>query len=215
MYVGVSKSIKIRELQINDVYGMLNWGKHDSPLFEDYNFPKLNDNEIELWYKMKTKKKNKKCFAIITDNNNIIGYLTIRKIKRFRKKATLGIVFDPNFMNKGYGTEALNVFLDYFFNILNMNQMILEVAKFNKRALKCYKKCGFNKYKKYNKKIENQDIDIFGDDYYKDIRDCFIIKNGYTQTVYYKMRIYSEEFNQRKHKHNKNVNTTVDMWKSS
>ena len=44
---------------------------------------------------------------------------------------------------KGYGTEAIKLLLDYAFNHLNLNNIMLELLKTNERAKKCYLKCGF------------------------------------------------------------------------
>ena len=52
--------ITIRPLLLEDVYLMRDWGFHDSPLLDDYNFPTLSDQGIERWYREKTKRfKNK------------------------------------------------------------------------------------------------------------------------------------------------------------
>lgn len=48
--------------------------------------------------------------------------------------------------NKGYGTEAIQLILDYGFNYLNLNNIKLDVLSFNERAIACYKKCGFKEY---------------------------------------------------------------------
>ena len=49
-------------------------------------------------------------------------------------------------INKGYGAEVLNLLLDYGFNYLNMNNIMLNVKSFNERAIACYKKVGFKEY---------------------------------------------------------------------
>lgn len=36
--------------------------------------------------------------------------------------------------------------MDYGFNYLNLNNIKLDVLSFNKRAIACYKKCGFKEY---------------------------------------------------------------------
>ena len=46
-------------------------------------------------------------------------------------------------MNRGYGTEAVELLLGYGFNVLNLNNIMLTVFAFNKRALRCYEKAGF------------------------------------------------------------------------
>ena len=46
-------------------------------------------------------------------------------------------------MNRGYGTDAIETILKYAFNKMNLHKIELRVYEFNKRALKCYEKCGF------------------------------------------------------------------------
>ena len=45
--------------------------------------------------------------------------------------------------DRGIGTEAINLILEYGFNYLNLNSIKLDVMEFNSRAIACYKKCGF------------------------------------------------------------------------
>ena len=58
----------------------------------------------------------------------------------------MGICLTPKFINKGYGTEAINRILEYAFNDLNLNTMELIVFSNNLRAIHCYKKIGFGEY---------------------------------------------------------------------
>ena len=48
-----------------------------------------------------------------------------------------------DFVDQGFGTEALTLFLDYYFNMLGYKLLKLDVAAFNKRAIRCYEKSGF------------------------------------------------------------------------
>ena len=60
------------------------------------------------------------------------------------RKAELGIfVGEKEYWGKGYGTEATELLLDFAFNILNLNSIMLIVNSFNERAIKSYEKCGF------------------------------------------------------------------------
>ena len=84
-------------------------------------------------------------FSIIKlENNELIGNTGLMKIDNIRRTATLGIMIgeDEN-RSKGYGTEAIRLLLDYGFNYLNLNNIMLEVFSFNKIAIKAYKKAGF------------------------------------------------------------------------
>jgi len=58
--------------------------------------------------------------------------------------AMLGIfIGEKQCWNKGYGQEALNLLLDYAFNLLNLHSVMLGVFSFNQRAIQLYRKVGF------------------------------------------------------------------------
>ena len=60
------------------------------------------------------------------------------------KNATLGIfIGDKDYRDNGYGAEAIRLILEYGFRYLNLHNIKLDLMEFNERALKCYKKCGF------------------------------------------------------------------------
>ncbi len=197
MCVAKGDRVKIDYLKLEHVYEMRNWGKHEDELYKDYNFPKLTYTEVNQWFRSKTNIRNKKNYCIKNIDGKVIGYIILRKINRLLKKGVLGIVIDPNYVNKGYGTEAINIFLKYVFYDFKINKIILQVAKFNKRAIKCYEKCGFKKEKEYEEKFEDQDIDIFGDDKYKNVRDSFNIRSGKLYVKYYEMIISKKHYSQR------------------
>jgi len=90
-------------------------------------------------------KNNKHVFSIIdNESNNSIGRSIIFDIDHINRKAMLGLfIGEKEYWNKGYGRESLNLLLDYAFNLLNLNSMMLGVSSFNKRAIKCYESVGF------------------------------------------------------------------------
>ncbi|MCI0709573.1 MAG: GNAT family N-acetyltransferase [Chloroflexi bacterium] len=60
------------------------------------------------------------------------------------RAASIGIgIAEPAYREKGYGTEAMRLMLDYGFNELNLNRVELTVSSFNPRAIHVYKKVGF------------------------------------------------------------------------
>lgn len=90
-------------------------------------------------------KNNAQIFAIVdADNDKLIGNCSIFRINERNRKAEVGIfIGDKNYWSKGYGTEALSLLIDYAFNVLNLNNIMLEVFGYNKRAINSYKKVGF------------------------------------------------------------------------
>lgn len=84
-------------------------------------------------------------FAIIDLNKDeVIGNCGLLDVNMCHRSAELGIfIGNKNYWSQGYGAEAINLLLNYGFNLLNLNSIILRVHSFNKRAISCYKKCGF------------------------------------------------------------------------
>lgn len=84
-------------------------------------------------------------FAIVSlEDDKLIGNCGIQGIEQIRQCAEIGLfIGDEKNRNKGYGKEVLNLLLDYSFNYLNLNNIMLKVFSFNERAINCYKKVGF------------------------------------------------------------------------
>jgi len=84
-------------------------------------------------------------FAIVSlENDELIGGCGINFIEQLRQCAEVGLfIGDEENRSKGYGEEALNLLIDYGFDYLNLNNIMLKVFAFNERAINCYKKVGF------------------------------------------------------------------------
>ncbi|OIS54100.1 GNAT family acetyltransferase [Staphylococcus equorum] len=59
-----------------------------------------------------------------------------------KAKFAIGI-FNPNFWNKGIGTQVTHQILEYAFNHLEVHKVYLRVLSYNYRAIKSYKNAGF------------------------------------------------------------------------
>ena len=70
--------------------------------------------------------------------------ISLKDINWINRSAELGIfIGDKEFRGKGYGTEAIQLLLDYGFRYLNLNSVTLALLGVNERAYNCYLKCGF------------------------------------------------------------------------
>lgn len=185
---------RIKKLKREDVDKMLSWGKHEDPVFLHYNFPNLSKQERDLWYRIKAKDLRRKCFTIEDIEGNLIGYIALRDIKFIKRESEMGIVFDPDKLNKGYGTDALSNFLELYFNILRMRKLNLKVAKFNKRAFRCYKKCGFQISKEVLDEFEEQNIGLLTMKTIVRNNKEFKLDNCKLMTSYYYMNITKEKY---------------------
>ena len=84
---------------------------------------------------------------IIPDENNVeklIGNCGIHAIDWKNRVAEVGITIgEKKYQSKGYGTEAMEVLLEYGFKTVNLNRIQLRVYEFNSRAINSYNKIGF------------------------------------------------------------------------
>jgi len=57
----------------------------------------------------------------------------------------LGIMIgDKDYWNKGYGTDTVSLLTSYALATLSIERVWLKVLPLNKRAIRCYEKCGFS-----------------------------------------------------------------------
>ena len=81
---------------------------------------------------------------VLLDSDVLIGHISLHDIDHFNRHAFLGIVIgEDEYHNKGYGTEAVRLILDYGFNTLNLHNIMLSVHADNYAGITCYKKVGF------------------------------------------------------------------------
>ena len=94
------------------------------------------------------KNQNNYNFAIILkDKDQLIGNCGFADIDLIHRNATLGIfIGDEDNRGKGYGKEAIKLLLEYGFNNLNLNNIMLNVYSFNKKAIKVYESLGFKTF---------------------------------------------------------------------
>ena len=139
--------------------------------------------EAEKEWIDRTLKNNDLNFAIInSETDELIGNCGFANISYQNRIGTVGIfIGDENNRSNGYGTEALKLLLDYGFNYLNLNNIMLTVKSFNERAINCYKKVGFKELGRRRKSYflngryyDDVHMDILAEEF---TESCIINKN--------------------------------------
>ena len=110
------------------------------------------------------------------ENDQLIGNCGYMNIDNINQTADVGIfIGDKNYWNKGYGTEAFSLLLDYGFKALNLHNIFLKVYSYNKRAIKSYEKIGFKvigvRRGALYRNLERHDeifMDLLAKDFYKE-----------------------------------------------
>lgn len=98
--------------------------------------------EKELLQKLSGEGQN---FAVVDrKTDKLIGGCGLINPDHLNRIAEVGLfIGEKSFWNRGYGQEVLRLLLDYGFNILNLNNIMLTAYAFNTRAIRCYEKAGF------------------------------------------------------------------------
>ena len=83
-------------------------------------------------------------WAIETKGCRHIGDVDIHDICRSEGRSRMTILIgNRDYWGRGFGADAVNTILKYAFNELGLSAVNLRVCDFNRRAIRCYEKCGF------------------------------------------------------------------------
>jgi len=113
----------------------------------------LNLDEEEKWFSTLAGNQKELHFTIVLKDQKVlesrggtsfpIGNCSIRVDWKNRVENVGIVIGEKEFWGEGYGTEAVQLLVDYGFNTLGMHRMELETFFFNERAIKSYNKVGF------------------------------------------------------------------------
>lgn len=100
----------------------------------------------EKWFDKRAESEEQQVQFAIDVDEHFVGFINLHPWSVNRRAGTgmFGMaILDPNYVGKGYGREALSLFLDWAFRIQNFRRIGLITWADNQRAVRCYKACGF------------------------------------------------------------------------
>lgn len=134
----------LRELLDKDVNKMYAWMKDcdvTSHLHGDYSNICI-DTAIEFIHTANSTTEIHK--AIANDEDDYMGTVSLRHIDRESNLAEFAIVVCKEGMGKGYAWYGMTEILNYAFTTLGLERIYWRVSKDNERAIRFFKKHGFN-----------------------------------------------------------------------
>lgn len=142
------KLVRLREYKKEDIplkYSFINDPEVLKYLEPGIPYPVTLNEELK-WFESISAFRDSYRFAIETiSESHYIGDCGINSIDWKNSIASVAIfIGNSAYRNKGYGTEAMRILLDFTFNQVNINKIRLSVYSFNDRAIKSYEKCGFS-----------------------------------------------------------------------
>ncbi|MFN4200405.1 MAG: GNAT family N-acetyltransferase [Fervidobacterium gondwanense] len=137
------KLARVRPLEISDVKKLAHYLNDESiKEFVSLVFP-INQFLEEEWIKRNAISHSNLTFGIDVEGI-LIGTAGLKDIDWVARSAEYGIaIYDPEYWNRGIGTEVTKLILKYAFEYLNLNRVWLKVFENNPRAITVYEKCGF------------------------------------------------------------------------
>ncbi|MGB9639856.1 MAG: GNAT family N-acetyltransferase [Anaerolineales bacterium] len=143
-----AKRIRLRALERSDLAFFVEW-LNDPDVLEGLSiYLPISRYGEEQWFELTMKNPAEEHPLVIEVKNEeqwlVIGDISLRDINWRNRSAELGMMIgDKRYWDHGYGTEALNLFLQHCFETLNLERISLRVFENNLRAIHVYQKCGF------------------------------------------------------------------------
>lgn len=168
--------MRLRKLEVKDIDFMLEW-MHDDNVIEFFSVSFLDKTKEDAKnFILNSFDDNNQNFAIVNDNDEYQGTISLKNIDYKNKNAEYAISIRSSAMGKGISKIATDMLLDYAFNELNLYKVYLCVATDNVRAIKFYKKYGFM----YDGKFKNH---IIRNNCFIDLEWYYILNNNFVGDI--------------------------------
>jgi len=142
------KRIKLTPIKREYIESFLRW--FNDPEITQYlvMYRPLTQMEEEDWFENLKNWQDTIFFSIVVSEEDssekLIGNCGIHNINWKNRVGEVGIAIgEKQYHNKGFGTEAMELLLEYGFNTVNLNRIELFVYDYNTRAINMYKKLGY------------------------------------------------------------------------
>jgi diamine N-acetyltransferase len=82
-------------------------------------------------------------FVICNSTNVPVGMIDLFDFNPQHNRVGIGILLLPQYENKGYATETLELVIDYAFQYLNIHQLYANITSENKKSIALFEKLNF------------------------------------------------------------------------
>ncbi len=184
----------IRPLERRDLDRRQMWRPFDDVLHLIWDMPRCSPRENDSWFAQMTDGRRRLAYGVDDGTTQLVGMISLRDIS-WGNTSRLGIAFSSLHVGQGYGSEALHLFLPYYFLTLKFQRMVLDVAAANTRAVRCYRKAGFRQISSHWEMVDGQiDPQLFESPDSTPLRSLFRWRWGRTETLYYDMELSREDW---------------------
>ena len=106
--------------------------------------PILDWEPVLRWYQTRNVQPDRLDLAIVDQTlDTLVGEAVVNEYDEPNESMNFRILIGPRGRNRGFGTEATQLMIDFLFQTTNLKQLTLSVFAFNPRAQRVYEKVGF------------------------------------------------------------------------
>jgi len=135
----------LRQLTERDLGTMARWDA-DYELTSMMGETVRTESESRLRFTKLLSDRNSVAMAIVTPEGRLIGDIELTEIAWRSGDAELVVrIGEPECRGMGMGSCAVRAMLEAAFDRLNLSRVYLRVCGDNRRAIRCYTKCGFRR----------------------------------------------------------------------
>jgi aminoglycoside 6'-N-acetyltransferase len=159
-YICKNETILIRKLQDCDAdYKLLTKWLSDPTVLEYYEGQSnsFNLDRVKEKFEHRARGESRVNVGVVEYKENPIGFVQYYEITpneyseaelidmhEFKMPYGMDIIIgETDYWNKGIGTEVLQTLIKHLFEHLNVDIIFIDPQTWNKRAIRCYEKCGF------------------------------------------------------------------------
>jgi RimJ/RimL family protein N-acetyltransferase len=137
--------VTLRTVLAEDSDYYYQWINNKELVLLNSDFKPVSREEHDRWFTSLNDQQHLALFSIVTNQEQqLIGSCSLRNINSHHKNAELQIrIGDFDYHNRGYGSDAIKLLVQYGFSKLNLHRIYLYVFADNLKAIKAYKKCNF------------------------------------------------------------------------
>ncbi|MFD2638131.1 GNAT family N-acetyltransferase [Piscibacillus salipiscarius] len=142
-----SKRLVLRKVDKNDVELYHSWRNNMDVMYTtnpSLDLYSLEDTRSFVENNLTDSRSSKSYIILQKEEDKAIGITSLINIDyKNRNSECIIDIGEKDYWGQGYGSEALQILLNYAFLELNLHRVSLRVFSFNHKAIKLYKKLGF------------------------------------------------------------------------
>jgi len=139
------KNVNFRKITKSDLHILQRWRNSTDVFLYNTQYVLLNMIDQKNWYEQIMQKNSDRImFMVVNKLNAPIGVCGLIHNDLKNKSASIAIIIgEKKFQNKGFGTEILQILIDYGFNKLKIHRLEADVFVFNEASIKFFQKNNF------------------------------------------------------------------------